>query len=373
MQGKALPEPNAETRVYVGIDVCKDWLDVYVHPIGDKLHLSNTPEGLQALKRELAGLSVALIVMEATGKYHREAHRTLDAAGLAVTVVHALRSHLFAEVIGQLAKTDQLDAKVLAIMGQSLELEATAPTPEALEALQELVRASVVAVTDQTALINQQHASQTPFLKAELRRRLKTLATSIARLEAEIKRRIKAEPGLQRRYDILISIPGVGPIAAIAMIAGLPELGTCSGKAMSLLAGLAPLAADSGNMIGERHIKGGRGHVRIGIYFAALAASRFNPPLAAFYKRLIAAGKKPKVALTAIMRKLVVLANVLVKEDRPWGPIHARHQTQMPAFGVIRIQAHIVMQTALVALQREQIVAAFPLPGSSRSSRHSAN
>lgn len=320
MQGKALLEPNAETRVYVGIDVCKDWLDVYVHPVGRTLHLSNTREGLQALKRGLAGVPVALIVMEATGKYHRLAQRTLDAAGLAVAVVSPLRARRFAEAIGQLAKTDRLDAKVLAIMGQSLEPEVTAPAPEALEALQELVRARTVAVADQTALINQQHASQTPFLRTELGRRLRTLATSIARLKAEIERRIKADPALKRRYDILISIPGIGPIAAIALIAGLPELGTCSGKAVSLLAGLAPLAADSGNMIGERHIKGGRGHVRIGIYFAAIAAARFNPNLAEVYKRLIAAGKRPKVAITAIMRKLIVLANVLIHQDRLWTP-----------------------------------------------------
>ena len=320
MQGKALPEHRAETRVYVGIDVCKDRLDVYVHPLGHRRQLSNTAEGLEALKLDLAGPSVALIVMEATGKYHRLAQRTLDKAGLAVAVVSPLRARRFAEAIGQVAKTDRLDAKVLAIMGQSIEPKAMEPVPEALEALQELVRARVVAVADRTALINQQHASQTPFLKAELGRRLKALDTSIARLEAEIERRIKADPSLKRRYDILISIPGVGPVAAIAMIVGLPELGTCSGKAVSLLAGLAPLAVDSGNVIGERHIKGGRGHVRIGIYFAALTASRFNPHFIAFYKRLIAAGKKPKVALTAIMRKLIVLANVLIHEDRLWTP-----------------------------------------------------
>jgi len=322
MQGKALLEPNAETRVYVGIDVCKDWLDVYVHPVGHKRHLANTPVGVAALKRDLTGLSVALITMEATGKYHRQAHKLLHAAGLAVTVVNPLRSHLFAEVIGQLAKTDRVDAKVLAIMGESLEPEATTPASEDLQALQELVHARTAAIADQTALTNQQHASQTPFLGAELGRRLKSLATSIARLEAEIARRIKADPVLKRHHDILVSIPGIGPVAAMALIADLPELGTCSGKSASLLAGLAPLADDSGDRNGERHIKGGRAPVRIGIYFAAIAASRFNPPLAEFYNRLIAAGKKPKVAITAVMRKLVVLANTLIAQDRLWTPIN---------------------------------------------------
>jgi transposase len=323
MQGKALPERSAETRVYVGIDVCKDWLDVYLHPLGQTFRVANAPEGLKSLKRQIAGTPVALIVMEATAKYHRLPHRSLHAAGLAVAIVNPLRSRLFAEAIGQLAKTDRLNARVLAMMAESLEPKATAPTPEDLEAMQEIVRARQAAVADQTALSNQRLASQTAFLKAELSRRLKTLAASIARLDVEINRRLQADPALRRRYDILISIPGIGPVAAIAIIAGLPELGACSGKAASLLAGLAPLACESGEKAGDRRIKGGRGHVRKGLYFAALTAARFNPQLAAVYKRLRAAGKKPKVAITAIMRKLVVLANVLIRQDRPWTPIHA--------------------------------------------------
>ena len=323
MQGKTPPERSAETRVYVGIDVCKDWLDVYLHPLGQKLRVANAPEGLKTLKRQIARLPVALIVMEATAKYHRQPHRTLHAAGLAVAIVNPLRSRLFAEAIGQLAKTDRLDARVLAIMAESLEPRAAAPAPAAIQAMQEIVHAREAAIADQTALSNQRLASQTPFLRAELGRRLKTLATSIARLEAEIDRRLRADPALKRRYDILISIPGVGPVAAITLAVGLPELGACSGKAASLLVGLAPLACESGQKTGERHIKGGRGHVRKGLYFAALTAARFNPQLSTVYKRLQAAGKKPKVALTAIMRKLVVLANVLVHEDRLWTPIRA--------------------------------------------------
>ena len=233
MQGKALPERSAEMRVYVGVDVCKDWLDVYLHPIGQTFRVANAPEGLKSLKRQIAGTPVALIVMEATAKYHRLAHRSLHAAGLAVAIVNPLRSRLFAEAIGQLAKTDRLDARVLAIMAESLEPKAAAPAPEDLEALQEIVRARSAAIADQTALSNQRLASQTAFLKAELGRRLKTLAASIARLDAEIDRRLRADPALRRRYDILVSIPGIGPVAAVAIIVGLPELGACSGKAAS--------------------------------------------------------------------------------------------------------------------------------------------
>ncbi len=246
MQGQKSPERSAQPGVYVGVDVCKDWLDVYLHPVGQKLRVSNTPVGLKALKRRLAELLVELIVMEATAKFHRQAHRTLHAAGFAVAVVNPLRARLFAEAVGQLAKTDRLDARVLALMGQALEPSALAPAPEAIEALQELARARSAAKADQTALLNRRGASQTAFLKAELGRRLKVLAGHIERLDAEIERRIGADPALKRRYDIVLTIPGVGPVAAVALVIGLPELGACSAKAASLLAGLAPLARDSG-------------------------------------------------------------------------------------------------------------------------------
>ncbi len=321
MQGQKSPERSAQPGVYVGIDVCKDWLDVYLHPIGQKLRVSNAPQGLKALKRRLAELPVELIVMEATGKFHRQAHRALHAAGLAVAVVNPLRARLFAEAVGQLAKTDRLDARVLALMGQTLEPSALAPAPEAVEALQELARARAAAKAEETALSNRRGASQTAFLKAELGRRLKVLAGHIERLEAEIERRIGADPALKRRYDIVVTIPGVGPVAAIALVIGLPELGACSAKAAALLAGLAPLARDSGAKAGERHIWGGRAFVRTGLYFAAVSAATCNPQLREDYKRLRDAGKKAKVAITAIMRKLVVLANVLIKEDRPWSPV----------------------------------------------------
>ncbi len=321
MQGQKSPERSAQPGVYVGIDVCKDWLDVYLHPIGQAFRVSNAPEGLKTLKRRIAAIPVELIVMEATGKFHRQAHRTLHAAGLAVAVVNPLRARLFAEAIGQLAKTDRLDARVLALMAQTLEPSAIAPAPEALEALQELARARSAAKAEETALSNRRGASQTAFLKAELGRRLKVLAGHIERLDAEIERRLGADAALKRRYDILITIPGVGPVAALALVIGLPELGACSAKAAALLAGLAPLARDSGAKAGERHIWGGRAFVRTGLYFAAVSAATHNPQLRDDYNRLRDAGKKAKVAITAIMRKLVVLANVLIKEDRPWRPV----------------------------------------------------
>ncbi len=320
MQGKSLPERSAKTRVYLGVDVCKAWLDVYIHPVGRKLRVANTREGLKQLGRLLSDYAIALAVIEATAKYHRLTHRTLHAWGVAVAVVNPLRSRLFAEATGTLAKTDPIDARLLATFGASLEPPATPPVSELVEALQELVRARQAAAAEATALANRRGASQTAFLKRELGRRIKSAQTHIARLDAEIERRIADDPVLVRRYEILRSIPSFGPVAAAALAVCLVELGLCSNKAIALLTGLAPIACDSGDKTGQRHIKGGRAHLRPPIYMAALSAIRVNPDLAVFYERLRAVGKTAKVALVAVMRKLVVLANTLIREDRLWQP-----------------------------------------------------
>lgn len=325
MQGKVSLEPSAEVPVYIGIDVCKDWLDAYLHPLGRRLRVANDHTGLKTLKRALRPHAVALVVMEATGKYHRQVHRTLHAGGLRVAVVNPLRARLFAQAIGRLAKTDALDARLLAILGESLVPGAKPPAPEAMEALQELVRARAAATAEATALLNRRHASQVAFLRAELKRRIDSLRRHVARLTVEIDRRIAADPVLERRQAILRSIPGIGPVAATTLLADLAELGQCSAKGVSLLTGLAPIACDSGERTGERHIKGGRSTVRTALYMAALAAARHNPDLAAFYTRLRKAGKKPKVALVAVMRKLVILANTLIRDNRIWQNTPPKH------------------------------------------------
>ena len=323
MQGKVSLEQGAATRVYVGIDVCKAWLDVHVHPLGQAFRVPNTRDGLKQLKRRLANVDVALIVMEATAKFHREAHRNLHASGFVVAVVNPLRSRLFAEAVGQLAKTDTVDARMLALLAAMLEPKAKAPPPEALEELQEIVRGREAFVAQRTALLNQLGAAKTACLKQAIRRQLKTVEGTIERLETEIERIIEADPALARRFAILTSIPGLGKIAAVTLLANFAELGSCTAKQAAMIAGLAPIACDSGEMKGERRIKGGRAGLRTGLYMAALAAARFNADLKRFYARLVANGKKPKVALTAVMRKLIALANTLIREDRLWQPIHA--------------------------------------------------
>lgn len=321
MQGKVLPEPNAMTPVYVGIDVCKEWLDVCVHPSGQNFRVANDRFGLRRLRRELAGLAVARVVMEATAKYHRAAQRSLHAAGFGVAIVDPLRARLFAKACGLLAKTDRIDARLLALMGAVLEPAATPPPSEAFQELQELVNARTAAIAGQTALSNRREAAQTAFLRGELDRRLAAVKGHVERLDREIARRIQADPDLARRYAILISIPGIGAVTAAVLITSLAELGTCSGKQAAMLAGVAPVACDSGERIGQRAIRGGRGSIRTATYMAALSASSHNGDLATFAKRLRQAGKPAKVVLVAVMRKLIVLANTLIAQNRLWSPI----------------------------------------------------
>ena len=320
MQGQIQPEARSASPVYVGIDVCKDRLDVHLHPIGRRLRVANDRDGIKRLKRELARHPVARVVMEATAKYHRCAHRSLSQSGFAVSVVNPLRARLFAQALGTRAKTDPIDAKMLAILADMMAPQATPPASETLEALQELVHARHAATAERTALINRRAASQTAFIRRELARRLKSLDGHIERLATQIARHIAANAGLARRYAILVSIPGVGPAVAAALIADLPELGRLGRQAIACLAGLAPFADDSGDANGPRHIRGGRAQPRRALYWAALSAARHNPDLAIFYKRLRDNGKKPKVALTAVMRKIVVLSNSLLREDRLWQP-----------------------------------------------------
>jgi transposase len=317
MQEQAL-EAKAGTAVYAGIDTSKAWLDVYLLPDGQSLRVANTAAGVRQLRRELTGKGVALIVIEATGKLHRLAHRMLSQAGFAVAVINPQRSRKFAAALGQLAKTDQIDARTLARFGQLMAPDVTPVPDKLLTELQELVMARQAFTADRTALLNRLDAAECASVKTMLKRRIKNAADDIAALDQRIADLIASQEQLQRRYDILQSIKGIGPVVAATMIGCLAELGLLSRGKIAMLIGVAPVNRDSGEMRGQMHIAGGRAPVRNALYMAAIAASRHNPDLKAFYTRLRAQGKKAKVALTAVMRKLAVLANTLIKENRHW-------------------------------------------------------
>jgi transposase len=300
--------------------VSKDWLDADVQPLDKRLRVPNTPEGIRKLKRWIVAFDPAIAVVEATGKWHRQVQRSLHASEIRITVVDPLRARLFAKARGILAKTDRVDARVLALFGLMMSPELRPPAAEAMDELKEIVVARESAVAEQTSLKNQLAAATAAFVKRHLQRRIARLSKDIESLDREILRRVQADQGLSGRYKILTSIPGFGFVTAATLLARLPELGDCDAKQIGLLSGLAPIADDSGDRRGRRIVRGGRPALRRILYLAALSAARVNPQGSAYYKRLIAAGKAHKVALIALARKLVVLANRLVSENRAWQP-----------------------------------------------------
>jgi transposase len=317
MQGKKTIEPKS-CKSSAGIDVSKTWLDVHVLPAGERRRFGNDAAGIKSLKRWLKPFQPEAIALEATGKWHRPLARSLSADAMPLIVVDAYRVRCFAHAEGIAAKTDQLDAYVLALFAAFMPLEFRPLTPESIAALAELATARDSAVEEQTSLKNQRAAATSRFLKAQLKRRIAQLAKHIEGLAAAIAKRIAAEAGLARRQEILTSIIGFGPVVAATLIACLSELGSLTRKQITRLAGLAPMADDSGQRKGLRVIKGGRPAVRRALFLAALSACRHDPNMKAFYDRLIAEGKAAKVALIAVARKRVILANALIAEDRTY-------------------------------------------------------
>ena len=321
MQGKELSEQGPSGEAYIGIDVCKSHLEIHVHPDDVAFRVTNDRCGIGALVRRIAGMRVGLVVVEATGKWHRPAHRRLHAAGYDVAVINPYRSRKLADAMGDLAKTDAIDGRTLALYGEALRPRATPPLPAALEAFRELVLARRADVAEKTALTNRLGTAEHRLVARQLRTRIATLERHIKTLDTAIAGAVKADPAMAGLFRILTSIPGIGPVAATTLIAELNELGTCSRTQIAALLGVAPMNWDSDPLRGHRIIKGGRAPLRAVLYMAAVAAIRTNPDLKAFYQRLRDNGKPSKLALTAVMRKLIVLANTLVKENRTWTPI----------------------------------------------------
>ena len=318
MQGKV--EDQSLPEVHVGIDVSKANLDVHIHPLGERLRVSNDSAGHDRLAESLGRFAVKLVLMEPTSRYHRTIQRRLHEACLPVALVNPLRARLFAEAIGKRAKTDAIDAAMLALMAERVGLEASEPVSRRQEELQELVSARTAALAEQTALRNRLSVTQNAFLKREHSKRLRSISGHIDRIEAIIEALIKADAEMTRKAKILRSIPAIGAVSTQALLAQLHELGRISSKQAAALVGLAPYARDSGGMHGKRSIRGGRAELRSILYMAALVASRRNPDLKRFYDGLVARGKAKKLALIAVARKLVALANTLVAKNREWVP-----------------------------------------------------
>lgn len=318
MQVQSVSNQRTDEKSTAGIDVSQEWLDVHILPAKESSRFRNTADGVRQLKRFVKSHAIELAVLEPTGRWHRLVQRSLHADGIAVAEVNPYRVRNYARAEGILAKNDRLDAKVLAMFGNAMKPQARPPRPETLLELDELVCARTSAVAERTTLENQQVAATCQFLLRQLKKRIAHLEKVIDALAGEITRRIMADVVLARRYEILLSIPGVGAVTASILVVRLHELGSISCKAASKIVGVAPLDFDSGKMKGPRRIFGGRSDVRRAAYMAALTARQFNPSLKAYFERLVENGKSFKQAIVAVIRKLITLANVLVTEDRLW-------------------------------------------------------
>ena len=303
------------TDFVVGVDISKDWLDAHRQADGQTRRFANTRQGRQELVRWAGRARVAF---EPSGSYHRALERHLAMAGLDAVKINPLQVRRFAEAVGTRAKTDAVDARMIAVMAATLKLPATPPLSLILLDLKALHVARQGLVKDRTAAKNRAHGHASAFLKRQAAARLSHVQAQLKALDGEIDRLIAGDHDLARRRDILVTIPGVSAITAAAMLAEAPELGTLDAKAAASLAGLAPMTRQSGNWNGRATIRGGRARLRHALFMPALAAARFNHDLMTVYNRLINAGKPPKVALTALMRKLIILANALLRDQRAW-------------------------------------------------------
>lgn len=305
----------------IGIDVSKTTLDIYRLSDGKRARFGNDTAGLKAMRKWLGPRSLR-VVYEATGRYHRDLEAALASAGHANVKVNPARARRFAQATAQGAKTDRVDAEMLARMGAVLALEATPVKTDELHEIKELHVARIALIKDRTACRNRIGMARNKIVLAQLQARLRQIDSQIAQIDKELRTRIKADPALSKRYEILTSIPGVGPVAAIALIIEMPELGAMTSKEAASLAGLAPITRQSGAWKGKARIGGGRAALRCMLFMPAVIATRYNAPLQQVHRTLIAAGKPWKVAITAVMRKLIVLANALIRDDRKWAEIN---------------------------------------------------
>lgn len=302
---------------FVGIDVSKAQLDVAIRPSGERLQVANSEDGIANLIGRLCQAMPELVVLEATGGYQAAVVAGLGLAKLRVAVVNPRQVRDFAKAAGRLAKTDTLDADVLARFGEVMKPEPKPLLDEetiALEALVARRRQVVEMITAEKNRLAQSHKSLRPGIKSHIN----FLQRELQDINRDMDAMLRASPLWREEEDLLRSVPGVGRVMATTLLAELPELGKLNRKQIAALVGVAPLNRDSGTFRGKRSIWGGRASVRGVLYMATLVATRRNPIIRAFYERLCAAGKAKKVALTACMRKLLTILNVMVKNNTHW-------------------------------------------------------
>ena len=305
------------TEHFIGIDVSKDKLDVAVYPTNELFSVDNDQHGIDELVQTLQNLQPVLIVLESTGGYELLAATTLYAAELPVVVINARQVRDFAKSVGMLAKTDAIDAKVIAYFASAVKPELRPLKDKVTQELTALVTRRrqivemIVAESNRAALTTKQN-------RRDIKTHIRWLKKRLAQIDTNIKGQVRKSPIFCKKDNILQSTPGVGPTTSATLISGVPELGTLNRKKIAALIGLAPMNRDSGRFRGRRMIWGGRAHVRAVLYMSTLSAIQFNPIIRQFYTRLREAGKCNKVAMTACMRKLLTILNAMVRDQCCW-------------------------------------------------------
>jgi transposase len=307
-------------KSFVGIDIAKRTLDVHVLPERRSLQHSNDSKGRRQLREQLPPPGLCLIVVEATGGYERALVAELIDAGYHVAVVNPRQVRDFAKACGHLAKTDRIDAAVLARFGEAVELRIQAKIPEKQLELQDLVARRRQLVELRAGEMNRKEKVTSKLVRKSLQETIDLLTKQIRRFEKQIAALVQSDDEWKQKTQIVQSVPGVGSQVSACLLADVPELGQLNRQQIAALVGIAPFNCDSGQFRGRRTIRGGRISVRCALYMAALTARRANPVIRAFADRLAALGKKPKVILTACMRKLLVILNTMVKNKTFWNP-----------------------------------------------------
>jgi transposase len=304
--------------ITVGIDVSKDRLDVAVRPSGEAFAVERNAAGLERLAARLSELSPYIVALEATGGFETVAAAALAAAGLPVVVVNPAQIRAFAKAIGRRAKTDPIDAAVIAHFAEATKPELRPLPDEATRLLADLIarRRQIVEMIGAERQREKRTTAARP--KKSIARLLKALEKELASLDADLDDTVRGSPAWREKEDLLASVPGVGPTIARTLIADLPELGRLNRKEIAALAGLAPFTRQSGQWHGRSFIGGGRTAVRTALFMGAMVAKQHNPVLKAFFDRLVAAGKPKMVALIAVARKLLTILNAILRDNRPW-------------------------------------------------------
>jgi transposase len=303
--------------IVVGIDVSKARLDVAVGSQGEPWSEPNNPEGIARLVGRLAGLSVGLVVVEATGGQQDSVAGALAAAGVPLAVVNPRQVRDFAKATGKLAKTDALDAQVLARFGEALRPEPRPLPDEETEVLGILLTRRRQLI-EMLVMEKNRLAAAKKMLRRDIEAHIQFLNTSLKDIDKDLHAALRASPAWRAKDDLLQAVPGIGPVLSATLLGALPELGRLDRRQIAALVGVAPFNRDSGRQRGQRTISGGRASVRTAFYMATLTATRFNPVIRAFYDRLCKAGKPKKVALVACMRKLLTILNAMLRAGTPW-------------------------------------------------------